>query len=168
MAAPDQLQLHAVVERSVEGLRTLNAATFPVVYQESFYKQVIAANAGYSFTAHYNGILVGAICCRLEILEPSAGESSYKLYIMTLGVLAPYRRLKIGTALLEKILSKAAEEPNIREVHLHVQTTNDEALAFYKGFGFEVVDEVKNYYRRIEPPDALLLRKTLAPACNGV
>lgn len=38
------------------------------------------------------------------------------------------------------------------QVMLHVQTNNDEAIAFYKRFGFEVVDEVKDYYKRIEPP----------------
>lgn len=41
--------------------------------------------------AFYNDIVVGAVCCRVDV-----SENSRKLYIMTLGCLAPYRRLGIG------------------------------------------------------------------------
>ena len=40
------------------------------------------------FAAYYDDVVVGAVCTRLE------GDG---LYIMTIGCLAPYRRLKIGT-----------------------------------------------------------------------
>jgi len=42
-------------------------------------------------TAYFNDIIVGAVCSREEKLE---GQK--RLYIMTLGCLAPYRRLGIG------------------------------------------------------------------------
>ena len=42
--------------------------------------------------AYYNDILIGAIACRLE----AKGDGKAKLYIMTLGVLAPYRDLGVG------------------------------------------------------------------------
>lgn len=38
--------------------------------------------------------MVGAICSRVEPVEDST--SSFKIYIMTIGVLAPYRRIGIG------------------------------------------------------------------------
>lgn len=42
-----------------------------------------------------------------------------------------------------------------------MQVNNEGAIAFYKKFGFEVVDLKKNYYKRIEPADAYVLQKNL-------
>lgn len=41
--------------------------------------------------AYFNDLVVGGVCCRVEV----EGDQK-KLYIMTLGVLAPYRRFGIG------------------------------------------------------------------------
>lgn len=42
---------------------------------------------------------------------------------------------------------------------LHVQASNEEALAFYKKHGFKLVEELAGYYKKIEPSDAFLLMK---------
>jgi hypothetical protein len=48
-----------------------------------------------SDAAFFGDIFVGALSCRVE--ATAEGE---KLYVMTLGVLSPYRHLKIGTRTL--------------------------------------------------------------------
>jgi len=82
---------------------------------------------------------------------------------MTLGVLAPYRNLGIGTKLLTHILQHATlpTHPKFVEIYLHVQTSNEEALAFYKKYDFEITSTVEGYYKKISPPDAYVLSKKL-------
>uniref|UniRef100_M1ABH8 Pre-mRNA-splicing factor cwc24 n=1 Tax=Solanum tuberosum TaxID=4113 RepID=M1ABH8_SOLTU len=80
---------------------------------------------------------------------------------MTLGVLAPYRGLGIGTKLLNHVLDLSAKQNN-REIYLHVQTSNDDVINFYKKSGFEVTDTIKNYYTNITPPDCYVLTKFIS------
>ena len=48
----------------------------------------------YAKLAYYNDVVVGAVCCRVDVTNPEEGQiAKKKLYIMTLGCLAPYRRL---------------------------------------------------------------------------
>ena len=52
--------------------------------------------------------------------------------------------------------------PEVQEAYLHVQTSNTEGIEFYKKFGFEVGEILTSYYgRRVDPPDALILRRKL-------
>merc|ERR1719265_1234612 len=84
---------------------------------------------------------------------------------MTLSVLGPYKRRGIATQLIEWVLEKAESKERqvdeIKEIYLHVQTSNEDALAFYKKYGFEITEEIKNYYKKIEPPDCFVLRRAL-------
>lgn len=44
--------------------------------------------------AYYNDVCVGTVCCRKEADETNPEMS--KIYMMTLGVLEPYRHLGLG------------------------------------------------------------------------
>ena len=145
-----------ITEKNLDQVRKLNLAVFPVRYNDKFYND-LANNPVQSFThlGYFSDILVGAICSRIEQQE----GSSFKIYIMTIGVLAPYRRLGIGARLLQQTLDACAKAADCEEVYLHVQVGNDAALDFYKGFGFEVGDVVKDYYTRLDVNDARKVSK---------
>ena len=66
-----------------------------------------------------------------------------------------------GSRLLEKALSEAGQDSNIKEAYLHVQINNEEAMCFYKKFEFETGEIVANYYKRLNPPDAVILRRVI-------
>ncbi|KAI9144085.1 acyl-CoA N-acyltransferase [Paraphysoderma sedebokerense] len=160
-----RIALGEINKNNVNQIRTLNSVIFPVTYNDKFYKDILEVGE-YAKMAYYNDICVGGVCCRKEPITPASTPSSggkdkdsYKLYIMTLGVLAAYRRLGIGTDLLNHILTHAQSDPKAAEVWLHVQTSNTDALDFYKKHGFEVKETVKDYYKNISPTDAYILVK---------
>ena len=98
------------------------------------------------------------MCVRKDV-QP---DKSVHLYIMTLGVLAPYRQLGVGKVLLEYVLSLTSQIPNVTSVHLHVQVGNDEALKFYQHHGFTIAETAADYYKNITPADAHALRKAIS------
>lgn len=99
---------------------------------------------GFSSPSVYvDGVIVGAVCCRIEPPKSSGGHDA--LYIMTLGVLATWRRRGIGTQLLRRVLASLPRYPSIGEIYLHVQTKNDEATGFYQVKFRSCVENTKNF-----------------------
>lgn len=91
--------------------------------------------------------------------EPTGNQKEVKVYIMTLGVLAPYRRLGVGNALLQHVLDACAVDRNVTAVFLHVQADNEEARSFYERNGFAITETIKDYYKNISPADAHVVEK---------
>ncbi|XP_016511997.1 uncharacterized protein LOC107829079 isoform X1 [Nicotiana tabacum] len=147
------ISLDGVRDKNMMQLKKINTAIFPVRYNDKYYTDAIASG-DFTKLAYYSDICVGSIACRLEKKEAGA----VRVYIMTLGVLAPYRGLGIGKMLLNHILNLSAKQ-NVSEIYLHVHTINEDALNFYKKFGFEVTDKIQNYYTNITPPDCFVLTK---------
>ena len=80
-------------------------------------------------------------------------------YIMTLGVLAPYRQLGFGGVILAHILNHYRHfEPKVAFAALHVHTANTIAVHFYERRGFEKIGVVDNYYKKISPTTAFILK----------
>jgi|TARA_B110000003_G_scaffold158518_1_gene158804 ribosomal protein S18 acetylase RimI-like enzyme len=159
----------SLTDATERDLRALNAVLFPVRYGDAFYDACRRAGGctqlAYAMDERGSGsatttamTLAGAIACRLEMNAASDGA---KLYIMTLGVYAGRRDGKIGSRLLTHALNVASRDAFVKEAYLHVQTNNFQAFEFYERFGFEKGEVVKNYYKRIEPPDAVILRRDL-------
>ncbi|XP_065045538.1 uncharacterized protein LOC135581603 isoform X1 [Musa acuminata AAA Group] len=150
------ISLDGVRDKNVMQLKKFNTALFPVRYNDKYYADALASG-DFTRLAYFSDICVGSIACRLEKKEGGA----ICVYIMTLGVLAPYRGLGVGTKLLNHVLDLSHKQ-NIWEIYLHVQTNNDDAIAFYKKFGFEITDTIRNYYMNISPPDCYVLGKVIA------
>lgn len=57
-------------------------------------------------------------------------------YIMTLGTATEYRKLGIGSNLVERAISYAKQDERCGAVYLHVITYNQTAISFYEKLGF--------------------------------
>ena len=53
------------------------------------------------------------------------------------------------------------EAKNVKEMTLHVQSNNTQALKFYEKHGFENVEHLVGYYTELEPSDCYVLVKKL-------
>ncbi|XP_033641369.1 N-alpha-acetyltransferase 50-like [Asterias rubens] len=151
-----RIELGAITPHNIKQLKRLNSVVFPVSYNDKFYKDVLDVGE-LAKLCYFNDIVVGAVCCRIDTTE----DGSRRLYIMTLGCLAPYRRLGIGTVMLKHVLDYCAKDGNVNNIYLHVQINNESAIEFYKKFDFEIIETKEHYYKRIEPADAHVLQKTL-------
>jgi len=109
--------------------------------------------------AYYNDICVGAVRSELQqtIVEDKEVPT---IYIMTLGVLAPYRCLGIGSLLLDHIISQA-KELKASCLKLHIQTSNESAKEWYLKRGFIEQGIEEAYYKKTEPRSAYILRRDL-------
>eukprot|EP00252_Welwitschia_mirabilis_P021472 TRINITY_DN5519_c0_g1_i4.p1 TRINITY_DN5519_c0_g1~~TRINITY_DN5519_c0_g1_i4.p1 ORF type:complete len:168 (+),score=18.22 TRINITY_DN5519_c0_g1_i4:207-710(+) len=154
-ASEARISFDSLRDKNLMQLKKLNTAIFPVRYNEKYYADALSSG-DFTKLAYYSDICVGAIACRLE-----KKEGGVRIYIMTLGVLAPYRGLGIGSKLLKHCLDLGFQDPSIVEIYLHVQTNNEEAISFYQKFGFEIKETIKNYYSNIDPPDCYVLAKSL-------
>lgn len=79
--------------------------------------------------------------------------------ITNIAVSPNFRRMKIGSMLLERII-KEAREKNLVCLNLEVRKSNLPAQKLYEKFGFSVVGERKNYYSD-NKEDALIMRLSL-------
>ncbi|EJD52576.1 acyl-CoA N-acyltransferase [Auricularia subglabra TFB-10046 SS5] len=141
-------------------VRKLNSVLFPIRYAERFYKDILLPEAEpFCQILYYNDIPVGTVCCRFE----TDANGDCKLYLMTMGILAPYRGLGLGARCLTQVLeaADAATKPRIKAIYLHVQVSNEHARGFYEHHGFRVAERVENYYKKIEPRDAWVLERAV-------
>jgi ribosomal protein S18 acetylase RimI-like enzyme len=88
-------QLGEISNANIQQLKLINLKTLPVRYSEKFYRELIDNyTTEYLKFAFWNGFVVAAVCARVELHETL--HDFRRLYIMTINVLAPYRRHGIG------------------------------------------------------------------------
>ena len=143
MAFRDSPELISITVLNVKELQLLNAMIFPVSYSDKFYKDVVNEKS-FSRIVVLGGNVVGGVCCRVE---KNSATQQHVVYIMTLACLCQYRRKGIGSIMLNHILTTSLLDPTIVAITLHMKIDNEEALSFYKKFGFVVKETAPAYYK---------------------
>uniref|UniRef100_A0AC35UAY0 N-acetyltransferase domain-containing protein n=1 Tax=Rhabditophanes sp. KR3021 TaxID=114890 RepID=A0AC35UAY0_9BILA len=162
----DSYVMCRIDKTNIGTLKIINSAVFPVSYGDKFYEEVVKPENEMFNRIIYlasSNIAIGAVCCRISFPDPQANKiNSSDLYIMTLGCLTHYRRRHIGSMLIDYVFDICKKIPSITRICLHVQTSNEVALKFYKKLGFQIKDTLKDYYRKIDVTSAYLLVKELS------
>ncbi len=143
--------------------------------------------------AFHSDVLIGALAARREALPSRAGDYTSppkvlratddvipkgggpktrsvtkvpdtRVYIATLGVLAPYRRRGVADKMLARLIENCSkDETGVKEIYIHVHTGNDAALELYKKHGFAIAETIEEYYQEgvVSPRSAHVLVKKL-------
>ena len=184
----DKIYLGPINDKNVDQLRMLNRTILPVRYAQKFYDNVLLTPPSLTKLAYFKDVIVGNVCCREEKMSPREAAAavpsgsaaattpsftpsdissksnndtkSKHVYVMTLGVLAPYRGRGVGKAMVHYVIERAQRD-GYASVYLHVHTANEFAVDFYKSLGFDVVGKIQGYYKRIDPPDCFVLARAL-------
>lgn len=108
-----------------------------------------------------NKTVVGYVCCRPERKQGFTEGAFTRLNLVSIGVDEKWRGLGIARRLINVVLEKATENPNIERVYGHVRGSNKSALGLYKKAGFNVKkegiykddkDTKYEFYKRIRFP----------------
>lgn len=92
-----RIVLGSVTLHNIKQLKRLHQVIFPVSYNDKFYKDVLLVGE-LAKLASFTDIAVAVVCCRVD-----HSQTLKRLYIVTLGCLAPYRWLGTGTKVFNHV-----------------------------------------------------------------
>eukprot|EP01080_Neovahlkampfia_damariscottae_P007469 gene7469-11793_t len=151
----------------IEKLHQLQLKLFPVKYTKSFYTELLDTSSNYTIVCinKKTNELVGVCSTRIneEFMTHCCSRTFYNVgYIMTLGVLPPYRRRGIASELLKESEITLQSKFKCKLLTLHCKVDNNSALSFYERHGFDNVNKVIGYYYiNKKHEDAYQLQRTL-------
>jgi N-alpha-acetyltransferase 50 len=159
------------IQRShLPAIQRLTLTLLPVRYPDNFFSGSVdeVLPAIFSRVALSMSKPIGWIRCRLDPFpEPTSPPSNARpiynqIYIQALCLLGPYRGQGVATALLESILKpRLLLEHDVASIYAHVWECNTDALEWYSKRGFYQVVMVDNYYRKLRPGGAWIVKKDL-------
>jgi ribosomal-protein-alanine N-acetyltransferase len=132
-----------------ETLYRIDRACFPkgIAYGKTEMKTYLRSKGSYCLIAEASGDVAGFILTE---------RSTEQAHIITLDVLEPYRRQKMGSLLLETAEQEAISQ-GVQRIYLETATTNKAAIALWKKHGYREIAVATNYYGR--GLDAFRMRK---------
>lgn len=172
---PEEVTFRTVRREDVGSLRELQEELFPVRYREEFYDNLFDRGVEAIVAVRpTDGRVVGAVTSRVTESTATVWDVIFcrkEAYVMTLGVAADHRRRGLASELLSQLRRRLRENSSISTISLHVQASNDAAIAFYLSRGFLVHHREENYYSfdgddplgRDRCPHALFMRSPLDP-----
>ena len=139
----------------------INRECLPENYPERFFRTIYSEFPSGFIVAKIGEHVIGYTMARVE-----AGLSHYSIFhrgkkghTVSIAVKPEYRRKGVGKMLLKKSI-EAMIEQGVNELFLEVRVSNNAGVNLYKNFGYEIIKEIRNYYRDFE--SAYLMAKKVA------
>lgn len=137
----------------------INRLCLPENYPERFFRTIYAELPSAFTVCEIDTQIVGYSMARVE-----SGMSLFSLFhrakkghTVSLAVLGAYRRQGIGTRLL-KVSIAAMIAAGANELFLEVRVSNQPAVQLYLASGYQILKEIRNYYRDYEAAYLMALK----------
>jgi len=147
----------------LEAVININRVCLPENYAAYFFIDTFNSLPDSFIVAESQASIVGYIMCRIEhgFSDLRSLRFAKKGHIISVAVMPEFRRLGIGSALVQEALS-ALSGVHADECYLEVRTSNDSAINLYRKLGFEIRRTCARYY--FDGSDAYLMAKELTYA----
>ena len=151
------VSLRLMEEADLAEVVRLERDIFPDPWPRSAFVDLLDDDRWHTLIAESDGKLIGYACYLAEAEE---------CHLANIAVHADYRRKSVAKQILGHILEVAAEK-GCEEILLEVRVSNQQAISFYRGFGFEELQECPGYYHSPRE-SAQVMVLNLNPASDGV
>ncbi|MHA2223641.1 MAG: ribosomal protein S18-alanine N-acetyltransferase [Candidatus Hodarchaeales archaeon] len=134
--------------KDLEQVMEINKQTLPENYPESFFRQIHSELPSAFLICELDREIIGYTMARIEtgLSHYSIFHRTKKGHTVSIAIKPEYRRKRIGTKLLRE--SKAAMiKQGVKELFLEVRVSNIAAVNLYKLIGYEILKEIRHYYR---------------------
>jgi ribosomal-protein-alanine N-acetyltransferase len=168
-------------EENIPAVMMVNLSSLPENYWYGFFLNVLQEWGDAFFVAEVDGNIVGYSMSRVEytvdpvligvyneldegptgILEKLKGFFKKPVrvgHLISIAVLKDYRRLGIGSALLENTINAMRNVYKTASLYLEVRVSNIPAIILYEKYGFRKARVIKQYYRDGEDAYVMVLR----------
>lgn len=144
----------------LEAVININRVCLPENYVSYFFIDTFNTLPDAFIVAEIQERVIGYIMCRLEhgFSDLKRLRFAKKGHIISVAVMPDYRKLGIGTALVEQALS-ALKAMSVDEMYLEVRTTNEPAINLYKKLSYQVTRTIPRYY--FDGSDAYVMTRAL-------
>ncbi|MFX0014524.1 MAG: ribosomal protein S18-alanine N-acetyltransferase [Promethearchaeota archaeon] len=137
--------------RDLDKVMEINRQTLPENYPESFFRTIYSELPSAFLIGEVNGELIGYTMARIEkgLSHYSIFHRAKKGHTVSIAVKQEYRRKGFATHLLKESMAAMIKQ-GVNELFLEVRVSNTAAVNLYKSLGFEIVKEIRHYYRDFE------------------
>lgn len=149
------IPMRPLTPEDVPEIEELCAASFPIQYPDCWFQEVVSGeliSVGLFNDKKLVAMMVAEIKtilhCNPEDRDIIADTGAHVVYMLSLAVAYPYRRLGLASRLLRHLLDSVVDcPPYPKAVFLHVLSTNSPAINFYESHGFVHHTTLLKYYR---------------------
>ena len=151
--------------KDIDQVMEINKNTLPENYPESFFRTIYSELPSAFLIVEVNGELIGYTMARIErgLSHYSIFHRAKKGHTVSIAIKPKYRKKGFATKLLTESMTAMIKQ-GVNELFLEVRASNDAAVNLYKSAGFEILKEIKHYYRDFEA--AYLMVKKVTKSSN--